>query len=204
MKNLITIINLCVLFGITTILTRFENIPKDTANANGKTKMEASSVGMTKSVNRSATFVAPTQESDETVSNFIRETAHARMMYLEEGRLASQRCTTRPLKNYGLSLLNDQADMMEELQKLAILKNVSLDNTLPPDRSEELKDLSAIHGKDFDKKFMKLMASDQKVEVRKFKEATRFDDPDVQVFATKYLPVVESHFSKITSIKKLN
>jgi len=205
MKNLITIINLCILFGITTMVARLDKISEEVADTKRETgKIEASPVGMTKTLTASSNVEVRNNDLNDAVASFIKETAQTHMMYLEEGRLASQRGTTRQLKDYGWLMLHDQAEMMEELQKLAALKKVSMDNTLPPHKSGDLKDLSAVHGKDFDKKFMRLMASDQKADVRKFREATRYDDADVQVFATKYLPVVEAHFNKITAIKKSN
>ena len=78
---------------------------------------------------------------DEFVKDFITEMAEARLMDLEEGKIAQQRSTTKELKSYGTLMVNDQTEMLQEIKKLAALKNVSLSNELGPDKAEGLKDL---------------------------------------------------------------
>jgi hypothetical protein len=46
------------------------------------------------------------------------------------------------------------------------------------------------------------MLFDQKKYARDFERAAQSNDPDIQVFATKYLPVVQSHLVQIKSMKK--
>ena len=72
---------------------------------------------------------------------FITEMAEARLMDLEEGKIAQQRSTTKDLKSYGTLMVNDQTEMLREIKKLAALKNVSLSSELGPDKAEGLKDL---------------------------------------------------------------
>ena len=90
-------------------------------------------------------------------------------------------------------MVNDQTEMLHEIKKLAVLKNVPVPTGLGPDKAEGLKALKDVHGKSFDKKFIKMMTIDHKRDVKKFERATRSSDADVQVFATRYLPYVQSH-----------
>ena len=138
---------------------------------------------------------------DEFVAEFIREMAEARLMDLEEGKIAQQRSTTKDLKSYGTLMVNDQTEMLREIKKLAVLKNVALSDELGPDKAEGLKDLKEVHGESFDKKFIKMMTIDHKRDVKKFERATRSSDADVQVFATRYLPYVQSHLERIKALK---
>ncbi|HYI78569.1 MAG TPA: DUF4142 domain-containing protein, partial [Chryseolinea sp.] len=64
-----------------------------------------------------------------------------------------------------------------------------------------LTDLKEVHGKSFDKKFIRMMIIDHKRDLKKFEKATRSTDADIQVFATKYLPYVQSHLQKIKALK---
>ena len=140
-------------------------------------------------------------KSDEFVTAFITEMAEARLMDLEEGKIAQQRSTTKDLKSYGTLMVKDQTEMLREIKKLAVLKNVSLSNELGPDKAEGLKDLKEVHGKSFDKKFIKMMTIDHKRDMKKFERATRSSDADVQVFATRYLPYIQSHLERIRALK---
>ena len=209
MKNFITIINLCIIFGITTMVTRMDKISKELTNTpveENKIVSPRNSVKKNKpkvkEANVSFTSVASAEPVDESVSDFIKEMSQARMLDLEEGKIAAQRCTSKNLKQYGSLMVDDQNKMLEDLKKLATLKDVSIDNALSPDRSEELNNLKGMHGRSFDKKFVKMMTNDHKRDVRIFREATLSQDADVQVFATKYLPVIESHLAKITSLRR--
>ncbi len=46
-----------------------------------------------------------------------------------------------------------------------------------------------------------MMTIDHKRDVKKFERATRSRDADVQVFATRYLPYVQSHLERIRGLK---
>ena len=98
-------------------------------------------------------------------------------------------------------MVNDQTEMLHEIKKLAALKNIKVPDELGPEKAEGLRELKEVHGKSFDKKFIKMMIIDHKRDVKKFERATRSADADVQVFATKYLPYVQSHLDKIKALK---
>jgi putative membrane protein len=203
MKNLIILINLTIIIGIAAIFTGPASEPGD-AKRNEKGIASASAELRT---TRGSDFTtlssnpATASKSDEFVARFIAEMAEARMMDLEEGKIAQQKSTTRDLKSYGTLMVNDQTEMLRELKKLAALKDVTLPSELGNDKADGLQDLRDVHGKDFDKKFVKMMIIDHKRDVKKFEQATRSSDADVQVFATKYLPYIQSHLEKIRSLK---
>ena len=169
---------------------------------NGKSTVDATK---TKNV-VSSDFAVLSKDSDtksgvdEFVKEFITEMAEARLMDLEEGKIAQQKSTTKELKSYGTLMVNDQTEMLHEIKKLAARKNVSLPSALGPDKAEGLKALKEVHGKSFDKKFIKMMIVDHKRDVKKFEQATQSRDADVQVFATRYLPYVQSHLQRIRSL----
>jgi len=140
-------------------------------------------------------------DTDKSLEKFIREMAEARLMDLEEGKVAQQRSTTKDLKSYGRLMVHDQTEMLREIKKLAALKNIKVPDALGPDKAEGLRELKEVHGESFDKKFIKMMTIDHKRDVKKFERATRSADADVQVFATKYLPYVQSHLDKIKALK---
>lgn len=196
MKNLLTIINLSVIFAIASIFATtdgtHDNTPAGDKSAPDNKTAQSSFV---------KTKLDENAAVDESIREFLIEATEARLMDLEEGKTAQQRSTTRSLKDYGTLMVKDQSAMLAELQKLAALKNITLPATLGEDKADGLADLKEEHGKLFDKKFIKMMTIDHKRDVKKFEKATRYSDADVQVFATKYFPVVQSHLTKIRSLK---
>ena len=203
MKNLIILINIAIIGCIAAIFTDHESLKPEVSNKN-KNKL---SEGPTKIRHTPSDFAVLSDgrqtesDMDESLEKFIKEMAEARLMNLEEGKVAQQRSTTKDLKAYGALMVNDQTQMLHEIKKLAALKNIKLSDELGPDKAEGLRDLKEVHGEAFDKKFIKMMTIDHKRDVKKFKRATRAGDADVQVFATKYLPYVQAHLDKIRALK---
>lgn len=122
-------------------------------------------------------------------------------MNIEEGKIAEQQGTSRALKDYGTMMVNDQSKMLDELKKMAATKKIIVRNFLGESKSEGLKKLKEANGRDFDDKFIRMMIIDHKRDVKKFEKALYSTDPDIQVFATKYLPLIKDHLNKIKSIK---
>lgn len=199
MKNLLTIINLCVIFAIASIFATTDRA-HDNVSATDKLIGSIPDNQTTRS-GFVKTNLDDNASVDESIREFLIESTEARLMDLEEGKTAQQRSTTRRLKEYGALMVKDQSAMLAELQKLAALKKVTLPATLGEAKADGLADLKEEHGKSFDKKFIKMMTIDHKRDVKLFEKATRSSDADVQVFATKYFPIVQSHLAKIRSLK---
>jgi putative membrane protein len=202
MKNLVILINVVVIIGIAAIFNVPEDLQSDVNDQNKNKPSKATTESDDTVPSGFAGFSKASEtKSDEFVRAFITEMAEARLMDLEEGKIAQQRSTTKDLKSYGTLMVNDQTEMLREIKKLAVRKNVSLSNQLGPDKAEGLKDLKEVHGKSFDKKFIKMMTIDHKRDVKRFERATRSSDADLQVFATRYLPYVQSHLERIKALK---
>jgi putative membrane protein len=198
MKNLITVINLIIIFVVTAI---FSTPPKKNPN---KKAMQTSTVEEATESGFNVKVTKPHHKFmvDAMISEFIIESVDARLMDLEEGKVAMQRSTSKNLKEYGDLMIKDQSRMLEELKIIAERKQVKLPSNLSQEKAEGLADLKKEHGESFDKKFIKMMILDHKRDVRKFERATKSNDADVKLFATKYLPVVQSHLEKIRTLKK--
>ncbi len=214
MKNLITIINLSIIIAITTIFTR-----SDQGYREASSRVDSTEVGSISESDRNSdvanantmqsnfdlpSFTEGESDVDDVVSDFLKEMAEARMMDLQEGKTAEQRATYRSLKQYGSLMVEDQSKMLEEIRALADKKKVFIPRSLGADKAEALADLESVHGESFDKKYIRMMILDHKRDVKKLKRATEYGDADIQVFATKYLPVVQSHLDKIKALKKGN
>jgi putative membrane protein len=203
LKNLIIVINIIIILGIAAIFADHETSKTDVSKLNsGKVTSEGTKTKklMSSDVAILSRASGTSSEADEFVEEFITEMAEARLMDLEEGKIAQQKSTTKELKSYGTLMVNDQTEMLQEIKKLAARKGVSLPSTLGPDKAEGLKTLREVHGKSFDKKFIKMMIVDHKRDVKKFERAAKSSDADVQVFATRYLPYVQSHLQRIRSL----
>lgn len=185
--------------------TTTDDAPKTETNRTKASLVElrnAPSLAAKGSPAMSSTFASNAAKAPSEIRAFIHDLSEARIMDLEEGKLAAQRGTNRPLKDYGTMMIEDQTKMLQELQKIASLKNVEIASELGRRKTVGLSDLHELHGKEFDSKFIRMMIIDHKRDIRKLEKATKSRDADVQVFATKYLPVVKNHLTRIEEIKE--
>ena len=136
----------------------------------------------------------------EDVADFLVKSADARMMDAREGKLATQKATSQALRDYGKLMMKDQAMLLEKIKALAAKKHVTLPADVSNKKAEGREDLAEESGKDFDKKFVKMITIDHERDVKMFQKAIEQDDEDVRAFAQKYLPLIQSHLDKINTI----
>lgn len=206
MKNFIILLNISIILWVTSIFTGdrpSENTITQKKNNEVESKAaHLADIRQKRDPSSEFTEVGLNPTLDLEVTEFIQEVLQSRIMDIEQGKIAQQRCTSRPLKDYGTLMVTDQTRMLEELKKLAAEKGLSTTISLGEEKSSGLRDLKEKHGKDFDDKFIKMITIDHRRDVKKFEDALSSTDPDIQVFATKYLPLVRSHLDKIRSIRK--
>lgn len=138
---------------------------------------------------------------DEDVAAFLVKIADARMMGMKEGKEAQQKGTTEEIRNYGAWMIQEQSELQAQIKMLANSKKVTLPEDISNEKQDGLTDLKEKTGKDFDEKFIKMMTIDHKRDVKDFKKATEYKDPEVASFASKYLPMIQSHLDKIKQIE---
>ena len=138
---------------------------------------------------------------DEKIVDFLVTAADARVMDTEEGKQGAAKGTTAEIRNYGMLMEKDQPMLLAQIKQLAQKHSVTLLQTLSAKRQDALADLKSETGGKFDKLFVKMMTIDHERDVKEFKEASKFSDPEVSQFAAKYLPMIQSHLDKVKDLK---
>ena len=158
MRNMITIINLAILFGITSIFSRPDKSKESEAGS------EKSAEEVSKKSNEIGTIQsnftvwpvqwsgdgedesnaeASTMEGNKELAAFIKEMIDTKLVDVEHGKIATQRATKRSLKDYAAAMVKVQSDMRAELNTLAVKKKIMLPAELLKENAEELRD---VHG----------------------------------------------------------
>ncbi len=132
----------------------------------------------------------------DEISSFIINTAIARVICAEEGRLASEKATTKDIRRYGEMMIKDQGRLLGELKRLAVLNDVVI-----PNNTYEIY-LDQKSGRQFNHAFIRNMIMEHERDIKIFKKATFSTDPEIAAFATRYLPLIESHLEMIKDIKR--
>lgn len=160
--------------------------------------------GQTKDPVREANAINESKEAghivDKDIAAFLVKSADARMMDAQEGKLATQKGTTKAVRDYGALMVKDQAMLLKKIKVLASGKKISLPPAIGGKKQEGKEDLMAKTGKEFDKKFIKMMKIDHERDVKLFKKATGYSDAAVAAFAVKYLPLIQAHLKKVNAM----
>ena len=210
MRNLIILINLSIIIAITSIFTQSEKAESKEETKGGVSQASSlSTTDISSEIGSAIRSTFPKDEvaaeetnADKAIASFLTEMAESRMIHVEGGKTASQRATSRPLKDFGALINSDHLRMLDDLKKIANKKTVKTPEWIRGEEASALNDLRAVHGKAFDKKYVKVMMSDLKRDVKVLRRATESPDADIQVFATKYLPLMEGHLAKAKALKK--
>src|SRR5688572_26895608 len=80
-------------------------------------------------------YIAGSDKTDKD-EKFIIEQLDARIMDIEEGKLAILKGTNEPIQLYGEWMQQDNQQMKKELQALAIQKNISIPTRLSNEKAE--------------------------------------------------------------------
>lgn len=207
MKNLITLINLSIIFGITAIFTTPKK-SNDIQNNAANVAMSGSGPSATSpetSIEQKASLVKNSNRESVALAasdlDFITRSVEVCLIKLEEGKIAQQQGVIKAIKDHGSVMVADLAQMLTDLKEIALRKSVITSADMP-DNFFALEDLRRLHGEPFDKKFVKKMLYNYKRDVRDLERATHSKDADIKVFATKYLPVLQSHLEQVKLLKK--
>ena len=202
MKNFIILLNISIILWVTSIFS-VDHSTGDRRTEMSQPKSENRLAGIRMEEKKSkASSKSITGSTSLEVFDFVRSASEARVMDIAQGKIAEQRATTRALKDYGTLMVTDQTRMLEDLKKIAVEKGFAVTEDLGEKKSSGLEALKRKHGKDFDDKFVKMMTIDHRRDLKEFEEALSSTDPDIKVFATKYLPLVKSHLDMIKAIKR--
>ncbi|WP_298156297.1 DUF4142 domain-containing protein [Flavobacterium sp.] len=131
---------------------------------------------------------------------FIIKMADSSLMDTQEGRLAAGYGSSQEIRDYGNRLVKDQEMLYADLQRLAASKNITLPGSISEKKSKALQKLGTLRGKQFDRRFLRMIKIDHKRDVKQYKKASEFDDAATKEFAQKQLPTIQRHLDEVMRI----
>jgi len=138
--------------------------------------------------------------SDDT--SFVKDAAKGNLAEVEMGKLAARKATSPEIKEFASLMIHDHSKANRELSTLAASKGVDVPKSASLSEDVSYTHLKMLSGKSFDDEYIKTMVNDHKEDVAMFqKAADNSQDPDVKHFASKILPILQGHLSKIEKIQ---
>ncbi len=134
---------------------------------------------------------------------FAKEAADGGKAEVEMGTLATQNAASPDVKAFGQRMVDDHSKANGELEQIAGNKGVALPRAMSKKYQSKHDKMAKLNGAKFDKAYMKDMVKDHEDDVKAFKkQAKDGSDPDIQAFAAKTLPTLESHLEMAKSTYK--
>lgn len=134
---------------------------------------------------------------------FAKEAAMGGLLEVELGKVATQKASSEAVKNFGQRMVDDHTKANDELKQVASQDNLTLPTTLDKKHQKMVDKLSALSGPAFDKAYMKDMVKDHEEDVKEFQnESQNGTDPNIKSFATKTLPILQSHLDSAKQVNK--
>jgi putative membrane protein len=138
---------------------------------------------------------------DKDDSDFAVDAANGNAAEIAMGQLALKNGKSKQVKNFGTMMIKDHGAANAKLMALSRSKGLNL-VALPGTAAQKIIDsLSGKTGDEFDKAYISTMINGHEADIKKFTDATkRVQDPDLQKYAIKTLPVLQKHLDAINAI----
>jgi putative membrane protein len=145
--------------------------------------------------------MAPLDKMDQ---DFVMKAASGGMMEVELGNMAQQNASSQRVKDFGSMMVRDHSKANDELMSFASRRNLMLNrDSLMNLHKSNIDALKNKTGASFDKAYMKMMVDDHKEDVEEFKKASQMcKDQECLSFASKTLPVLQTHLDSAQAINK--
>jgi putative membrane protein len=141
----------------------------------------------------------PIAASDDR--KFILMAAEGSMTELASGRFASGHATDQRLKTYGYEMIKDHEDLLTQIKRIALLKNITLPDTVNKDHQQLLQVLSNKAGNSFDSIYMAEIISHQKELIHLYDKIKTTIDTTLKSYAVKAIPVITNHLLRLITIR---
>lgn len=132
---------------------------------------------------------------------FLNDAAESVRAEVDLSQLTTGRASKTRIMEFAQQMVRDHGLTYQQLQKLAQGLGYNLSDHLSAQQHAEKAKLAAISGSQFDHCYIQTQVQDLRKEIVEFKrEADEGEDPQVQAFAEKTLPVLEVHLRLAESI----
>ncbi len=147
---------------------------------------------------------ATTAALSEDPTNFVLLAGSLDLLESESSKMAMTRAVNPEVKNFAQMTLSDHSSISKELRAMATAKKIKYPANMLPKHQLVLNNLTEEKAKDFDKTYMELQEATHNELEELFEDGSkRHSDPEMQAFASKYLPVMRTHLENTKRIKDI-
>lgn len=147
--------------------------------------------------------VAAVSTTSEAATDFLIEMVDSRRLSEAESALAQTRASTQDLRDYGSQMTRDQAQLLDELTRLAQALHVAVPDAISDTERNTLDTLIDASGAAFDARFIALIGAEHERSLAAFTRASAFErDPAVRAYAERRLPLIQRHADELKALAR--
>ena len=125
---------------------------------------------------------------------FLRKAAAGGLAEVQLGKLATEKGSAQPVRDFGQKMVDDHTKLNGELAPLADAAGVMIPKKLSKNDQSEFDKLSGLAGDAFDKEYIAFMVKDHHEDLREFHmEAMSTTDPELKAAVDKGAHVIREH-----------
>lgn len=134
---------------------------------------------------------------------FLLDAIRGNNSEMKFGRLATEKGSSKAVKDFGTMLVNDHGKAGADALTLATSAGLARTNGTKPEADAEYAKLEALTGAEFDKEFTRFMIEEHQKTIAKFETAAKdTQNAAVADFARKSLPTLRKHLERAQSLAK--
>lgn len=123
--------------------------------------------------------MAQQDKLDKADAAAMKKLAQANHAEIELGKLAQSKAQSDEVKKFGQHMVDEHGQMLEDLQKMASSKGVTLPDSPAAKDQKKLEKMQDLSGAQFDKRYMSDMVKDHKKDIKETAEmAKKAKDPE--------------------------
>ncbi|MCC2695394.1 DUF4142 domain-containing protein [Nodularia sp. LEGE 04288] len=133
---------------------------------------------------------------------YVQEAAQAGMAEVEMAKLALEKSNNDNVRQYAQQMIQDHTPANKELMQLAQQKGITPPTDVGPKYQAIITQLSQLSGANFDQAYRNEAGMNGHMEnlVIHTRQLQIGQDPDLQAFATKNIPIVERHLQLVDEL----
>lgn len=125
---------------------------------------------------------------------FVTKATQGGLFEVQSSKVALEKNVSGPTHDFAQMMVDDHGKANRDLDSLVHKKGGTTSDTLDREHQAKLDELSALNGKEFERKFHDEQVKAHDEAIRLFeKESKEADDPDMRAFANRLLPTLRAH-----------
>ena len=125
--------------------------------------------------------------------HFLRDALQGDNSEIMLGRLASDQARSPAVRYYCQTLVSDHRQARDEVLSAGSQFGLRRDRDIAPEARDERDKLLGLHGRDFDREFVRYMVDDHRKDISAFRDEAREDHGAASDLARSQLPTLRKH-----------